>query len=345
LDETLEISRCKASKRLAKAITQIAAFMPFKETKKLLADLIGVDVSVTFIEDITVKVGNRLHRDMQEKARRPYAIKDREENVTTLYIGADGAMVPLVGEESVEYKENKLGIVFNNNDLVHKTTKKGKTSTQIKKKRLVSSLAEGVEPFKKMLFSAAVEKGYYAAKEVVFLSDGATWLEKCKDEYFSKAVKILDWYHATEHLWTTAHALFGETNEGACRCWVTPYEELLWNGKVEEVIALIKTEILSRKKNQQPLIELHGYYISNKDNMRYDLYRNNGWFIGSGFIESANKYIVTQRLKQSGMKWTKKSANAIIWVRCKYYEKEWDSYWDSTTLPCLLDRVSDVRAA
>jgi hypothetical protein len=137
---------------LAKAITQIAAFMPFKETKKLLADLIGVDVSVTFIEDITVKVGNRLHRDMQEKARRPYAIKDREENVTTLYIGADGAMVPLVGEESVEYKENKLGIVFNNNDLVHKTTKKGKTSTQIKKKRLVSSLAEGVEPFKKMLF-------------------------------------------------------------------------------------------------------------------------------------------------------------------------------------------------
>jgi len=45
--------------------------------------------------------------------------------------------------------------VFNNNDLVHKTTKKGKTSTQIKKKRLVSSLAEGVEPFKKMLFSAA----------------------------------------------------------------------------------------------------------------------------------------------------------------------------------------------
>jgi hypothetical protein len=53
-------------------------------------------------------------------------------------------VVPLVGDGIVEYKENKLGIVFNNNDIVHKTAKKGKISTQIMKKRLVSSLAEGV---------------------------------------------------------------------------------------------------------------------------------------------------------------------------------------------------------
>lgn len=318
--------------------------MPFKETKKLLFDLTGVKISATFIEKITIQVGNRLHLDMQKKASHPYSIKDREKKVKTLYIGADGAMVPLVGDGIVEYKENKLGIAFNNNDIVHKTTKKGKLYTQIKRKRLVSSLADGVEPFKKMLFSASIEKGYYAAKEVVFISDGAVWLEKFKDEYFPKAIKILDWYHATEHLWTTAHALFGETNEGKCRRWVTPYEEMLWNGKVEEVIAMIQAEIF-KGKNQQPLIELRGYYFSNKDNMKYDLYRKNNWFIGSGFIESANKYIVTQRLKQSGMKWTKESANAVIWVRCKYYEKEWDSYWESVSLPHLLNKVPVVKAA
>ena len=325
-------------------MTQIAAFMPFKETKKLLFDLTGVEVSATFIENITMQIGNRLHLDMQKKAQRPFSIKDREKNVTTLYIGADGAMVPLVGDGIVEYKENKLGIVFNNNDIVYKTTKKGKIYSRIEKKRLVSSLADGVESFKKMLFSAAIEKGYYAAKEVIFLSDGAIWLEKCKAEYFPKAIKILDWYHATEHLWMTAHALFGEKNEKACSIWVTPYEEMLWNGKVEEVIAMIQAEIFANK-NQQPLIELHGYYFSNKDNMKYDLYRNNGWFIGSGFIESANKYIVTQRLKQSGMKWTKESANAVIWVRCKYYEKEWDSFWESVSFQHLLDKIPDVRAA
>lgn len=345
LDEILGISRSKASKRLAKAITQIAVFMPFKDTKKLLFDLAGVELSATFIENITVQIGTRLHFDIQEKARRPYSIQNREQNVTTLYLGADGAMMPLVGDGNVDYKENKLGIVFNNNDIVYKKTKKGEVYSQIEKKRFVSSLAEGVDPFKKMFFSAAIEKGYYTAKEVIFLSDGAVWLEKCKDEYFPKAVKILDWYHATEHLWTTAHALFGETNDEKCRCWVIPYEEMLWNGRVNEVITSIQGEILAMKKNQQPLIELQGYYVSNKDNMRYDIYRNNGWFIGSGFIESANKYIVTQRLKQSGMKWTQKSANAVIWVRCKYHEKEWDLFWESASFPHLMEKVPEVRAA
>jgi len=329
---------------MAKSISQIAAFMPFKETKKLLYDLTGADVSVTFIENITVNVGNRIHLDMQKKSQRPYSIKDKEKNLTTLYIGADGAMVPLIGDRCVEYKENKLGIVFNNNDIIHKTTKKGDKYTRIEKKRIVSSLADGVEPFKKMLFTAAIEKGYYAAREVIFLSDGAAWLEKCKAEYFPKAVKILDWYHAAEHLWTTAHALFGDSNDEECHKWVKPYEEMLWNGKVEDVIAKLQVEIFEEKK-QQPLIELCGYFVSNKDNMKYDLYRQNGWFIGSGFIESANKYVVAQRLKQSGMKWTKKSANAVIWVRCKYYEKEWDSFWESVSLPHLLDSIPEDKAA
>ena len=173
LDSILELSSSKASKRLGKSITQIAAFIPFKETKKMLFDLTGIEDSTTFIENVTVKIGKRLDRDMQKKARRPYSIKDREDEVEILYIGADGAMVPLIGEKNVEYMENKLGIVFNNNDIVHKKTKKGETSTTIEKKRLVSSLANGVELFTEMLFAAAIEKGYHAAKEVVFLIDGA----------------------------------------------------------------------------------------------------------------------------------------------------------------------------
>ena len=345
LDETLGLSRSKASKRLAKMVTQISAFMPFKETKKMIFDLAGIKISTTFIESITVQVGNKLFSDMQNKAQRPYSIKDKEKNVTTLYIGADGAMTPLIGDGCVEYKENKLGIVFNNNDIVQKKTKKGEIANRIEKKRLVSSLAEGVEPFKKLLNAAAIEKGYSAAKEVVFLSDGAAWLEKCKDEYFPKAVKILDWYHATEHLWTTAHKLFGEDNKEKCSSWVTPYEKMLWEGKVDDAILKLQSEIFTSKNNQQPLIELHGYFASNKNNMKYDYYRSKGWFIGSGFIESANKYIVTQRLKQSGMKWTHKAANAVIWVRCKYYEKEWDSFWEKASLSDILNNSPKMRIA
>jgi hypothetical protein len=89
---------------------------------------------------------------------------------------------------------------------------------------------------------------------------------------------------------------------------------------------------------QQPLIELHGYYVSNQDAMKYNEYRENCLCIGSGSIESANKYIVSQRLKQSGMKWVKENVNAVIWARGKYFENCWDSFWEKMKLSDYLDK-------
>jgi hypothetical protein len=298
-----------------------------------------LQLSTTFLEQVAVRIGNVIFKNNEKKSQRPYMIEKKEEDVDILYIEGDGSMVPLTGEGCVEYRENKLGIVFNNKDIIRKINKKGKESIEIIRKKLVSSLAQGVEPFKKLLYAAAIEKGYFNAKTVIFLSDGASWLSKLKDEYFPKAVKILDWYHAVEHLWTTAKALFGEKDDETCRSWVRPLEDLLWEGKVNNVIELIDKEIFDRKRNQKPLIELRGYYHSNRECMKYDEYRNNGWFIGSGPVESANKYIVNQRLKQSGMKWVRLRANAIIWARCKYYENDWDVFWEHMKLADYLDVV------
>lgn len=339
MDEKLGLSRSKASTHLAKAITWLSVFMPFNEVKKILRGLLGVSVSTTFIEQVTVRVGDTLWEKAEKESRRPYGIEKREKDVDFLYICPDGALVPLVGDGKVEYKENKLGIVFNNKDIEQKIDKKGKISTRITGKRLVSSLAEGVEPFKRMLFAAAVKKGFHAAKTVIFLSDGAVWLSKCKEELFPKAVRILDWYHALEHLWGAARSLFGEQNEVQYRAWAEPLKELLWNGKVDEVIRFLENEIATRTKNQQPLIELRGYYHSNRASMKYDEYRGKGWYIGSGPVESANNYIVNQRLKRSGMKWSKTCANALLWARCKYYENDWDDFWKNISLSEYLNRI------
>ena len=339
-DEKFGLSRSKASKRLAKSITGLAVFMPFAEVKKQLFNLLNIKVSATFIEQITVRIGEKLWSDAEKKSNHPYRITNKEKNVETLYVEADGSMVPLIGESGIEYRENKLGIVFNDRDITQKMKKNGKIERKIIRKKVVSSLADGVSNFKKMLFAAAVEKGYYSAKTVVFLSDGASWLAKCKDEYFPKAIRILDWYHAIEHLWNTAYQLFGDQNKEACMSWVNPLKGLLWDGKVGEVISILNTEILSGRVKQQPLIELRGYYVSNQDAMKYDEYRNNGWCIGSGSIESANKYIVSQRLKQSGMKWVKGNANSMIWARGKYFENCWDDFWKSMELSEYLDKKS-----
>ncbi len=348
LDTQLGLSRSHTSKRLAKLISHATVFMPFKDARKLCKEFLMISLSVTLMKQVVTRIGAKLHSEHEEKGKRPYTIKNKESDVDVLYIEGDGAMVPVILDEGREYKENKLGIVFNNKDIVCKSKKNGDPYAEIQKKKMVSSIAEGVEPFKKMLYAAAVEKGLNRAKDVVFISDGAIWLGKCKEEYFPNAVQILDWYHAVEHLWETAHCLFGEDSKNKCKEWVKPLEDLLWEGNVSIVIKRLVNMALNQKeykKKQTPLFELRGYYESNRNNMKYDEYREKGWYIGSCAIESANKYIVSQRLKLSGMQWTLHHADAMIWARCKYFENEWDNFWDKMNLSDYLNIPVEKRAA
>jgi len=149
-----------------------------------------------------------------------------------------------------------------------------------------------------------------------------------KNDYFPKAIQILDWYHAMDHLWSTAHDLFGEENISKCEKWVNYLKDLLWAGKVDEVLRFLIKEGNRHKGNQTPICNLHGYFLSNRENMKYDVYREKRYYIGSGAIKSANKYIIANRLKQAGMRWSLPRANSMICLRSKYFKDDWDNFWE-----------------
>ncbi len=336
-DERLNISRGITSKAFAKICSQLLIFMPFEHAAKTLNDIYRGGISETFLKDLSDKIGTKLYKDFEHKGRMPYNLDNNETPLDLMYIHADGAMVPIKGEKEREYRENKLGLVYTSDDIVEKASKSGKIKVHIRNKRYVSSIGEGVDAFKKLLSACARENGYRRAKRVILLTDGAVWLKKMKDEYFPDALHILDWYHAVDHLWSTAKTLFGDTNKEACEKWVSPKKELLWDGNVDKVIAQLAEEGLRRKKHQTAIFELRGYYVSNRKSMKYDSFRKKGYYIGSGAIESANKYIMADRLKRTGMRWTLQHANAIIWLRCKYFEDQWDEFWGSMNLSDFID--------
>jgi len=311
--------------------------MPFEHAAKFIKEVYRCEISETFLKELSDKIGSKLYTEAEHKGRMPYNLDSGTGELNTMYIHADGAMVPILGDKSIEYKENKLGLVYTDQDIVTKKSKKGKTRVTIRNKRYVSSIGEGVDPFKKMMHAIALETGYRRAKDIVFLTDGAIWLKKMKDEYFPQAIQILDWYHAVDHLWATARKIFGDDNHTACMNWVEPKKELLWDGKVKDVIRQLAGEGLKAKKHQTEIFELRGYYVSNESAMKYDVFRKNGFFIGSGAIESANKYIVADRLKRTGMRWTLQHANSLIWIRCKYFEDRWDLFWKNLNLSEYLD--------
>jgi hypothetical protein len=86
----------------------------------------------------------------------------------------------------------------------------------------------------------------------------------------------------------------------------------------------------SQKKSIQEEIEKTlGYFETNKERMRYAEFRKQGLFVGSGVIEAGCKMIVAQRLKQSGMRWTVRGANAIIALRCCQISGRWEEFWEN----------------
>lgn len=70
------------------------------------------------------------------------------------------------------------------------------------------------------------------------------------------------------------------------------------------------------------------YFERNPERMRYPKFRKQGLFVGSGVIEAGCKTVLG-RLKQSGMFWTVRGANAIIALRCCQISGEFEEYWEA----------------
>ena len=71
------------------------------------------------------------------------------------------------------------------------------------------------------------------------------------------------------------------------------------------------------------------YFQTNADRLRYARFRSQGRFVGSGVVEAGCKTIVGHRLKQSGMRWTVRGANAIIALRCCEISGRWEEFWEA----------------
>jgi hypothetical protein len=178
------------SKHLGKMISLVSIFASFNHAKKILQDGFGIEISVTCLENYVHQVGQKLYNIFKVKGKDPDLCKVKGEESDVLYLQADGSMVPISGKEGLEYKENKLGLAYSKKDIALEKTFKGKSRVEIKNKRFVSSLGEGVEEFKKMFYSLALKKGLQESKEVILLCDGAKWLSKMKTIIFLRLFKF-----------------------------------------------------------------------------------------------------------------------------------------------------------
>jgi hypothetical protein len=139
-------------------------------------------------------------------------------------------------------------------------------------------------------------------------------------------VRVLDYYHASQRLWTMADALFG--SGPVAKAWARRMQKLLKqpNG-VQRVLnsaaVLRSSRHQLRGKTQREFEKAYNYLRERTKYMRYAAYERLGLPRGSGVTEAACKTIYTQRLKLSGMRWKKAGAQTILNLRVLLLSGVW----------------------
>lgn len=332
-DRELGIEGTSFSPGVRRMMARVGAKESFEEGRVDLEELAGVRVTAKEVERTSEEIGGEIEI---VSARERLEILGGQvipltPVVSTLYIAIDGTGVPVVSRETegrqgkdetgvAKTREVKLGAVF-----TQTTVNEEGFAVRDEDSTTYVGAIETAEAFGRRIYTEAVHRGLHRAQRVILLGDGAVWIRGIGEEHFVGAIQIVDLFHAMEHLSDLGKKVFGSA---AADSWIRKQSDELKDGDVEKVIIAMKQLRPFGASLREEVERSIGYFETNQERMRYAEFRKQGLFVGSGVIEAGCKRIVGQRLKQSGMRWTVRGADAVIALRCCQLSGRWEDFWE-----------------
>lgn len=168
-------------------------------------------------------------------------------------------------------------------------------------------------------------RGIERAGRVGAVVDGADWCQTFIDYHHPEAVRILDLPHAAEHL-----TAIGQTPTPGGPL-LTPAaqqrlrDDLRANGPTG-VLAELRPLVTPSPPDAE--VQTHLAYLDTRQaQLQYPQFVADGWPIGSGMVERANKLVVEDRLKGAGMHWDEANVNPMLALRNAFCNERWDEAW------------------
>jgi hypothetical protein len=337
-DVELDIENTEFSpgvRRMQAVVGQGSPFDHGRQQMKLLADL---EVTTKSVERTAEAVGDKVALREQEEIQRAVQLDlpmVMGEAVPILYVQMDGTGVPVVKKETVgrqgktdgqpaHTREVKLGCVF-----TQTTWDQEGFPIRDPDSTTYTGAIETAEEFGKRIYLEAWKRGWSRAQKKVVMGDGAGWIWNLADQHFPGALQIVDLYHARQHLWELARRLHpnDEVNQKA---WMKVHQKrLLDKGKIEKLVLALRSIFSANPEIVEKIRTEADYFETNADRMRYPTFRRQHLFVGSGVIEAGCRTVIGSRLKQSGMFWTVRGANAIIALRCCHLNGRFEDYCEA----------------
>jgi hypothetical protein len=220
----------------------------------------------------------------------------------------------------VAWHEWKTGVFYLQEQAAHKNGR-GVLSDKV----VVSWQGEPLE-LGRRLHLAACEHGLARAREKLVVSDGAPWIWNVAADRWPGAVEVLDFYHASQHVWTLGEAIQGD--RAAARPWVEQRLHQLRHGRQAAALRTIAELPVRAGPTGEVIRREQNYFAGHAGRMNYQAVAERGWAIGSGPVESA--CLQRQgRFKRSGQFWTPQGQQHL----CALIEARQNGHWDALWKP------------
>jgi hypothetical protein len=149
------------------------------------------------------------------------------------------------------------------------------------------------------------------------IGDGAEWIWKRVQSLFPHACQVLDYYHCSEYLHKVAKAQYSDLLQA--QEWVEATLTRLYMGKVGWVLGGLRRMQPTSEEALKAIDNCWIYLNDHRGRTHYRTFRRGGYPLGSGGMESSNKFICHVRLKRSGAWWYEESSNQMLALRCAKY--------------------------
>lgn len=312
--------------KLAFTITATASY----EEAAAVAQKWGVAVTDSALHSLAQRLGARAEARTQSELKTPPRERQPQRAPTALgVLMLDGWQVRQRGpgwgkrktqELRVEWHEWKTGVYYRGEQSARTAGGRG----VLDEKTVIGWQGDPVE-FGRRLHWAALREGLGRARATLVVADGAPWIWNLVQERWAGASEVLDFYHASQHLWALGRALHGE-EEAAAQAWVESRLHRLRHGEEQRVLAGIGKlkappgaagEAVEREKK---------YFETQAGRMNYQRMARRGWPIGSGPVESACRQKQC-RFKRPGQFWTSEGLRHLGALTEARHNRQWEELW------------------
>lgn len=285
-----------------------------------------------------------VHATIQHLGRRAAGLKWPEpeppgkEPAFSLVISMDGWLVRERGPdwgasrrrktvERMGWKEVKSAVIYRLEQRVEKESGRG-----LLLHKYVVACEPDTDPvdFGAKVQAEARRRGLARAQKVYLVIDGAVWLWNVAQDRFGEAILVLDFQHASQHLWAVAHALHGE-GTAAARAWTEPLLHQLRHGKEEQVIhtleALLQPSAGRSRKARKTLGTEVQYFQTHREHIHYNRIARQGGPIGSGSVESLCSQL-QDRFKRTGQFWGRPGLRYLMAIDVLLRNADYDILWN-----------------